>query len=41
MAQYHFRGESRSSNYMKTDKRGRKYVDYRSADELRRFRSGS
>ena len=37
MAQFHFRNESRSSNYMKTDTRGRKYVDFRMTDELRRL----
>lgn len=37
MAQYHFRGESRQSNYMKTDTRGRKYVDFRATDDLRRL----
>ncbi len=34
---HHFRGESRRSNYMKTDTRGRSYVDYRSVDEIRRL----
>jgi len=29
--------ESRKSAYLKTDTRGRSYVDYRSVDELRRL----
>ena len=36
MAQFTRTGSSRS-NYMKTDVRGRAYVDYKTADELRRL----
>ena len=32
-----FRGDSRKLAYMKTDTRGRHYVDYRAADDLRRL----
>ena len=32
-----FGGDSRKSAYIKTDTRGRPYIDYRSVDELRRL----
>ena len=34
---FRMRSESKKSNYMKTDTRGRTYIDYRTVDELRRL----